>query len=99
MIKHFSVDNEIMNVDERWKCRVLLISIWLLSIWNGSVYGWHQTLTFTHQLTYNISEQNSFLSSDMKFFMWYDSYAIYGAREKLILLKPILNTSAVCSTE
>lgn len=99
MIKYFFVDNETMNVDEKWKCRVLLISIWLLSMCNGLVYGWHQTLTFTQQLTYNITEQNSFLSSNMKFFMWYDSYAIYGAREKLILLKPVLHTSTVSSIE
>ncbi len=31
----------------------------------------------------------------MKFFMWYHSYAIYGAREKLILLKPDLKNSTV----
>jgi len=31
----------------------------------------------------------------MKFFMWYNSYAIYGGRETLILLKPVLNTSSV----
>lgn len=31
----------------------------------------------------------------MKFFMWYHSYAIYGAREKLILLKPNQQNSAV----
>jgi hypothetical protein len=33
--------------------------------------------------------------SGMRFFMWYNSYAIYGAREKLILLKPILQNSTV----
>jgi hypothetical protein len=33
--------------------------------------------------------------SDMKFLMWYHSYAIYGARETLILLKPDLNNSNV----
>lgn len=38
----------------------------------------------------------SIVSSEMKFFMWYNSYAIYGARDTLILLKPILNTSSVC---
>jgi hypothetical protein len=31
----------------------------------------------------------------MKFFMWHHSYAIYGARERLILLKPNLNNSNV----
>jgi hypothetical protein len=33
--------------------------------------------------------------SDMKFLMWYHSYAIYGARETLILLKPNLDNSSV----
>jgi hypothetical protein len=33
--------------------------------------------------------------SHMKFFLWYNSYAIYGARETLILLKPDLNNSNV----
>ena len=33
--------------------------------------------------------------TDMKFFMWYKSYAIYGAREKLILLKPDSDNSIV----
>jgi hypothetical protein len=27
--------------------------------------------------------------------MWYNSYAIYGARERLILLRPNLNNSSV----
>lgn len=31
----------------------------------------------------------------MKFFIWYNSYAIYGAREKLILLKPDPQNSTV----
>ena len=35
--------------------------------------------------------------SDMKFFMWYRSYAIYGARETLILLQPNLKDAAVGS--
>jgi hypothetical protein len=33
--------------------------------------------------------------SHMKFLMWYNSYAIYGAREKLILLKPNVHDSTV----
>jgi hypothetical protein len=45
--------------------------------------------------TKNFNNQIPIISSEMKFFMWYNSYAIYGAREKLILLKPILNTSSV----
>jgi len=33
----------------------------------------------------------------MKFFMWHNSYAIYGAREMLIFLKPNLLNSTVKS--
>ncbi|CAF1313367.1 unnamed protein product [Rotaria sordida] len=62
---------------------------------NIPCYGWHQTLTFTQKVSYDTNSQMSLVSSEMKFFMWYDSYAIYGAREKLILLKPILNTSSI----
>jgi hypothetical protein len=43
----------------------------------------------------NLDDQNPIIISDMKFFMWYKSYAIYGAREKLILLKPNQNNSNV----
>jgi hypothetical protein len=38
---------------------------------------------------------NQMIISDMKFFMWYQSYAIYGARETLILLKPDIHNSTV----
>ncbi len=38
---------------------------------------------------------NQMIISDMKFFMWYQSYAIYGARETLILLKPDIYNSTV----
>lgn len=31
----------------------------------------------------------------MKFFMWFNSYAIYGAREMLILLRPDPRNSTV----
>ena len=31
----------------------------------------------------------------MKFLMWYNSYAIYGARETLVLLRPDSNNSIV----
>ncbi len=88
-----------MNLDQQWRSdRVLLISIFILIIFNIPSYCWQQTLTFTQQLSYNTSHQHRFLSSEMKFFMWFNSYAIYGAREKLILLKPVLNTSSVSSS-
>jgi hypothetical protein len=87
-----------MNLDEQWRHRVLLISVLILIICSSSCDCWHQTLTFTQQLSYNTSHQHRFLSSEMKFFMWFNSYAIYGAREKLILLKPVLNTSSVSSS-
>lgn len=84
-----------MNLDKQWKNRVLLISIFILIRFSIPCHCWHKTLTFTQQLTYDINTKNSIISSEMKFFMWYNSYAIYGAREKLILLKPVLNTSSV----
>ena len=31
----------------------------------------------------------------MKFFTWYESYAIYGARETLVILKPNQNNASV----
>jgi len=67
---------------------------------NNPCHCWHKTLIFTQQLSYemntkNLDNQISIISSEMKFFMWYNSYAIYGARETLILLKPSLNTSSV----
>ncbi len=89
-----------MNLDEQWRNRVLRISIFILIIFSIPCHCWHKTLTFTQQLSYDMNTKNSnnqisIISSEMKFFMWYNSYAIYGAREKLILLKPILNTSSV----
>jgi hypothetical protein len=69
----------------------------MLIIFNIPCYCWHKTLTFTQQLLYdtNTNNSDSIISLDMKFFIWHNSYAIYGAREKLILLKPILNTSSI----
>ncbi len=89
-----------MNLDQQWKNRVLRISIFILIIFSIPCYCWHKTLKFTQQLSYDMNTKNfnnqiPIISSEMKFFMWYNSYAIYGAREKLILLKPILNTSSV----
>ncbi|CAF3505213.1 unnamed protein product [Rotaria sp. Silwood1] len=87
-----------MNLDDQRTNRVLVISslIFIVNIiFSIPCYGWHQTLTFNQKLLYDTNDQISLVSSDMKFFMWYDSYAIYGARDALILLKPILNTSSI----
>lgn len=40
-------------------------------------------------------QSNQLIITDMKFFMWFNSYAIYGAREMLILLRPDPNNSTV----
>jgi len=48
-----------------------------------------------NQIKAHLANQIPIVSSEMKFFMWYNSYAIYGGRETLILLKPVLNTSSV----
>ncbi len=82
-----------MNFDHQRTNRVLVIS--LLIICSIPCYAWHKTLTFSQQLSYDTNSDIPIVSSDMKFFMWYKSYAIYGARETLILLKPVLNTSSV----
>jgi hypothetical protein len=84
-----------MNLDKQWRHRVRLISIWIFIICTSSCDCWQQTLTFTQQLSYNTSHQHRLLPSEMKFFMWYNSYAIYGAREKLILLKPTSSVSGL----
>ncbi|CAF0985386.1 unnamed protein product [Adineta steineri] len=57
--------------------------------------NWHKTLKFTNQLSYDTNTKIPRISSDMKFFMWYNSYAIYGARDTLYILKPDLNNSLV----
>lgn len=41
------------------------------------------------------ASHKSIVLSEMKFFMWYDTYAIYGSRETLILLKPMINSSSI----
>ncbi|UJR15456.1 hypothetical protein I4U23_002400 [Adineta vaga] len=75
----------------RSQCTQLFFIIFLIH----SSYTWHQTLRFSHQLSYDSNPKNSSIPIHMKFFMWYESYAIYGARERLILLKPNLNTSTI----
>ncbi|CAF3782374.1 unnamed protein product [Rotaria socialis] len=87
-----------MNLDDQRTNRVLAISslVFILNIiFSIPCNGWHQTLTFTQKLTYETTSQMSVVTSEMKFFMWYNSYAIYGARETLLLLKPVLNTSSI----
>ncbi|CAF2911575.1 unnamed protein product [Rotaria sp. Silwood2] len=87
-----------MNLDGQRTNRVLVISslIFIVNIiFSIPCNGWHQTLTFTHKLSYDTNSQIPLISSEMKFFTWYNSYAIYGAREALILLKPVLNTSSI----
>ena len=108
-----------MNLDAQRIDRILVISrliFILIIIFTSSCHGWHKTLTFVQQSSYesskinmnkffflsnfsllivDIDDRNQMIISDMKFFQWYHSYAIYGARETLILLKPILNNSSV----
>ncbi|CAF1480105.1 unnamed protein product [Adineta ricciae] len=80
-----------MNLRSQCTHLVLIIIIYI-----NSCYTWHQTLKFPRQLSYEHTDKQNFsLSIDMKFFMWYDTYAIYSAREKLILLKPSLNASTI----
>ena len=79
---------------------------------NRPCHGWHRTLTFARQLSYDDTREfvstrsprttrripehdNTFNASDMRFFRWYKTYAIYGAREKLILLQPNLDRASV----
>ncbi len=90
----FDIGNGIFLVWSMNRNQVLLISV---LIFNISCHCWHQTLTFDRQLSYDMNTEtsNPIISSEMKFFMWYNSYAIYGAREKLILLRPVFNTSSV----
>jgi hypothetical protein len=50
---------------------------------------------FRTNTSLDLDVENVALLSEMRFFTWYEEYAIYGAREKLILLKPNLTTSSV----
>lgn len=80
-----------MNFNDQRTVRVVVISllIFILIITHCvPCHGWHRTLTFIQQSTYESNSQNQKIISNMKFFMWHnDTYAIYGARETLILLR------------
>ncbi|CAF4370023.1 unnamed protein product [Rotaria sp. Silwood2] len=93
-----------MNLDGQRTVRVLVISLLILFLIITSIipcHGWHKTLTFIQQSSYELSNaldshnQNHKIVSNMKFFMWYNTYAIYGTRETLILLQPDSNNSII----
>ncbi|CAF1092182.1 unnamed protein product [Rotaria sordida] len=89
-----------MNFDDQRTVRILVISLlifFLIITFIVPCHGWHKTLTFIQQSSYesNSYNQNHKIISNMKFFMWYNTYAIYGTREMLILLKPDSNNSII----
>ncbi|CAF4963496.1 unnamed protein product, partial [Rotaria magnacalcarata] len=82
-----------MNFDGQRTIRILVISLltfFLIITFIVPCHGWHKTLTFVQQSSYELSpnSENYQIISNMKFFMWYNTYAIYGTRDILILLKP-----------
>ena len=84
-----------MNLDDQRTHRVLLISVLIVIFTNPSL-SWHRTLTYSQRSSYEVSNQspsNEFVH--LKFLMWYRSFAIFGARERLILLRPHRNSSSV----
>ncbi|CAF1577329.1 unnamed protein product [Rotaria sp. Silwood1] len=89
-----------MNLDDQRTVRIFVISLllfFLIITFINPCHGWHKTLTFIQQSSYELNShhQNHKIISNMKFFMWYNTYAIYGTRETLILLKPDSNNSNV----
>ncbi|CAF4307331.1 unnamed protein product [Rotaria socialis] len=89
-----------MNLDGQRTIRILVISLlifFLIITFIVPCHGWHKTLTFVQQSSYEFSpdSENYQIISNMKFFTWYNTYAIYGTRDTLILLKPDSNNSTV----
>lgn len=88
-----------MKVDENMMHPILIRFIFYLFINQSCIvrvcYAWHQTLPYLRRSLHETTANSTASISSMKFFLWYQSYAIYGAREKLILIRAKSNNSTV----